>query len=210
MSADYSNIQPQPQIRKGLAIASLVLGIISIPTAGVLGVGAVTAIALGAIALVKIRKEPAIYGGKGMAIAGIVISAASLFFVIIGAAVVLPRVIRVLQSGRESAAIESLMMIHNRQALYYARNGRFSTLRELADEGLIDLNFANSAALSNYKYTSTADASQDKFCVQATRQRPSVASKDVNVDQDGFIRYVESQTPSPVPCGEGVPIAGAQ
>src|SRR5262249_43035223 len=32
MSADYSNIHPQPQTRKGLAIASLVLVIISIPT----------------------------------------------------------------------------------------------------------------------------------------------------------------------------------
>jgi hypothetical protein len=43
MSVSYSDIQPQRQTRNGLAIASLVLGIISIPTLGLLGVGAITA-----------------------------------------------------------------------------------------------------------------------------------------------------------------------
>jgi len=67
MSVSFSNIQPQ-QTRKGLAITSPVLGIISIPTFGLLGVGAIAAIVLCAIALNRIRKEPAVYGGKGMAI----------------------------------------------------------------------------------------------------------------------------------------------
>jgi hypothetical protein len=49
MSVSYSNIQPQ-QTHKGLAITSLVLGIISIPTLGLLGVGAIAAIVLGSIA----------------------------------------------------------------------------------------------------------------------------------------------------------------
>jgi hypothetical protein len=47
MSADYPNVQPQPQPRKGLATASLVLGIVSIPTCGLLLVGAITGIVLG-------------------------------------------------------------------------------------------------------------------------------------------------------------------
>jgi type II secretory pathway pseudopilin PulG len=209
MPADHSNIQPQPQIRKGLAIASLVLGIIGIPTLGLLGVGAITAIALGAIALVRIKKEPATYGGKGMAIAGIITSAVSLFIGVI-VAVTLPLLLKTLHSGRESAAIQNLKAIHGAQTLYQAQNGRFGTIKELADKELLDPNFATGAPLSNYNYISTVDASQDKFCVQATRQAPSVASRDFNIDQDGVIRYVESRTPSPVACGEGSPIAGAQ
>jgi hypothetical protein len=208
MSADHSNIQPKPQSRKGLAIASLILGIISIPTAGLLGVGAVTAIVLGAIALIRIKKEPAAFGGKGMAIAGIIASAVSLFFAI-SAAVSLPLLLKTLQSGRETGAIQSLRVIHNSQTLYQAKNGRFGTLKELAEEGLIDRNYVG-VSTSNYIYTSAPEITQDKYCVQATRQSPSVALRDFNVDQDGFIRYIESKTPSPVPCGEGIPIAGAQ
>src|SRR5262245_58181692 len=83
MSVSYSNIHPQ-QTRKGLAITSLVLGIISIPTLGLLGVGAITAIVLGSIALGRIKKEPAIYGGKGMAVAGIATSVVSLLLAAIG------------------------------------------------------------------------------------------------------------------------------
>src|SRR5262245_30585351 len=96
MSADFSNVQPQPQTRKGLAIASLVLGIISIPTLGLLVVGAITAIVLGVIAIGRIKKEPAIYGGKGMAIGGIITSAVSLLLTavfVMGSAIVVPNVI---------------------------------------------------------------------------------------------------------------------
>jgi len=57
MSVSYSDIQLQRQTRKGLAVASIVLGIVSIPTLGLLGVGAITAIVLGSIALNRIKIE---------------------------------------------------------------------------------------------------------------------------------------------------------
>jgi len=208
MSADYSNVQPQPQTRKGLAIASLVLGIISIPTLSLLVIGAITALVLGSIALNRIKKEPAIYGGKGMAIAGIITSVVSLLLIAVFA-VALPLLLKGLQSGRESAAIRSLRIIHNSQALYQAKKGRFGTLEELTEEGLLDRNYVG-VPTSGYIYTSAPEAIRDKYCAQATRQSPSFALRDFNIDQDGFIRYVESKTPSPIPCGKGVPIAGPQ
>src|SRR5215475_14151315 len=109
MSADYSNIQPAPQTRKGLAVASLVLGIISIPTLGLLVVGAITAIVLGVIALGRIKKEPATYGGKGMAIAGIITSGVSLLLIAVFgilAAIAVPKLNENLRRGRETAAIQ--------------------------------------------------------------------------------------------------------
>jgi hypothetical protein len=209
MSADFSPIQPQTQTRQGLAIASLVLGIISIPTLGLLGVGAITALVLGSIALKRIKKEPATHGGKGMAIAGIITSAISLLL-IVSFAVMLPLLLQGLQAGRESAAIQTLKIIHNSQALHQAKKGRFGTFKELTEEGLLDSKFANGIPTSGYIYTFAPEVTQDKYCVQATRQSLSYALRDFNVNQDGVIRYIESKTPSPIDCGEGIPITSAQ
>ncbi|HUU93662.1 MAG TPA: DUF4190 domain-containing protein [Phycisphaerae bacterium] len=66
---------PGPAKRCGLAIASLVCGILSLPT---VGLGAILAVILGIVGLVKISKSHGALGGKGMAIAGIVLG--GLFF----------------------------------------------------------------------------------------------------------------------------------
>ncbi len=107
MSAGYSNARP----RKGLAIASLVAGIVSIPTLGLLVVGAVTGVVLGAGALSRVNKNPMGYAGKGMAIAGIITSAVSLVIAaIIGvlAAIALPKLQENIKLGGETAAIKTL------------------------------------------------------------------------------------------------------
>lgn len=59
-----------PPIRtSGLAIASLVLGILAFFTLGVTGI---VAVILGHMALSRIRRQPAELGGSGLAIAGLV------------------------------------------------------------------------------------------------------------------------------------------
>ena len=55
--------------KKGLAIASLICGIIG----GWASTASIPAVICGHIALVKIKKEPTAYGGRGMAIAGLVL-----------------------------------------------------------------------------------------------------------------------------------------
>jgi signal peptidase I len=67
------------QLRKGLAKASLILGIFSILTLGVLQLGAALSIILGVIALGKAKNKPTEYGGNSMAIVGITTSVVSLF-----------------------------------------------------------------------------------------------------------------------------------
>lgn len=72
----------QPQ--KSLAVLSMVLGIVSITIGWCCYFGVLTspvAIGLGIFSLFQIKKDPAKYGGKGMAIAGIV--AGVLYFVFI-------------------------------------------------------------------------------------------------------------------------------
>src|SRR5689334_16103090 len=88
---------------KGIAIASLLLGIISIPTLGLIFVGGIAGIILGVIALGKIKSDPAHYAGKGLAIAGIVTSSLSILIAIPGviAAIAIPNLTRAQQAARE-------------------------------------------------------------------------------------------------------------
>ena len=123
--------------------------------------------------------------------------------------VAVPRAIESFKTGRESAAMQTLGTIHKAQVLYHTRKQRFGTLRELNEEKLIDSNFANGAPVGGYVFTSAAEVTQDKYCVQATRQAPSTAWKDFSVTEDGTIRFVESNTPTPIPHGEGAPLASA-
>jgi prepilin-type N-terminal cleavage/methylation domain-containing protein len=125
------------------------------------------------------------------------------------AAVAVPRLLETLRTGRESAAIQTLRTIHNGQAQFQATKQRFATLKELNENNQIDLNYANGSPVSGYIYQSSPEVTQDKYCVQATRQAPSTASRDFNVIEDGAVRFVESKSPGPIPHGEGTPLAGA-
>ena len=72
--APYTAGPPANQ-RKGLAIASLVLGLIGLVTFGLFGVGAMIGLALGGIAIWKATKQPAQYGGRGIAVGGVISNA---------------------------------------------------------------------------------------------------------------------------------------
>ena len=61
--------------RKGLAIASLVLGLIGLLTFGLFGVGAMIGLVLGGVAIWKATKQPSEYGGRGIAIGGVIANA---------------------------------------------------------------------------------------------------------------------------------------
>lgn len=78
----------------GMAIASLVLGISGIFTAGL---GAIVGIILGIIALRAIRKSAGGLSGRGLAVAGIVVSGTVLFMIVflLGPAMILPALWRV-------------------------------------------------------------------------------------------------------------------
>jgi signal peptidase I len=64
--------------RKGLAVASLVLGLIGLLTLGALSLPAIVGIVFGLIALNKARRNPAKYDGRGLAIGGIVAGAVAI------------------------------------------------------------------------------------------------------------------------------------
>jgi type IV pilus assembly protein PilA len=119
---------PRP-VHRGYAIASLVLGILSIPTLGLLLVGAMVSVILGVVALVKESRQPEEYGGKGMAITGIVLSGVSIlvvpFFAGIIAAIAIPSVLRARVSANEAAALGDVRDVIRAEAAYQAENGGY-------------------------------------------------------------------------------------
>jgi type II secretory pathway pseudopilin PulG len=123
------NLAYAPAPRRGLAIASFVLGIIGLPTLGVVGVGALTGIVLGVVALVKAGREPALYGGKGLAVAGIALCVLSVvvmpFILGIVAAIAIPSFLRARVSANEAAAIADIRAVISAQADYQTRNSGF-------------------------------------------------------------------------------------
>jgi type II secretory pathway pseudopilin PulG len=118
-SATSSTGQP----RKGFAIASLVLGFLSIPTLGLFFVGALVGFILGIIALVQASNRPTEYAGKGMAIGGIVLSVLSVIIVPILGIIAVPGLLRARVAGNEASVIGSLRAINSAQATYAATCG---------------------------------------------------------------------------------------
>ena len=136
--------QQPAQKNASLATASLVLGILSFMTMGLLGVGAIAAFIMGIVALKKARKMPAVYGGESFAIAGLVLSSISALmfaYVLLIAAIAIPNLLAARRAANEAGAIVTLRKIAAAEATFYSTKGgarRFATLRELAEEGMIE------------------------------------------------------------------------
>ena len=117
------------QLRKGMAITSLVLGILGLPTLGLLLIGGFVGLGLGIAALLKANRSPGVYGGKGIAIAGIVVNSLALtvmpFVVGIIAAIAIPSLLRARVSANEAGTIGDIRSIVSAEAAYSTANGGF-------------------------------------------------------------------------------------
>ena len=145
--------------QKGLAIAALVLGILSFMTFGLLGVGAIVGIILSVKAMGRVSREPWRYGGRGMAIAGLVLSITSLtstFGIGVVAAIAIPNLMASYRAANEGSAIHSLRTISQAEATFQSNFGHYGTLEELYASGLIDLKLG-SGAKNGYAFKVTLD-----------------------------------------------------
>lgn len=149
--------------QKGMAIASLVLGILS-PLLACVGIGFLTALIaliLGIVAMVKASKAPGVYGGKGAAIAGVILGALTLVSLPIVAAIAIPSLLRARVSANEAATIGDVRTVISGEAAYQTANGGFyDTLECLGTPGncisgytgptFLDPMLANGADKSGY------------------------------------------------------------
>ena len=127
---------PAGKLKTGFAITSLVLGILSLPTLGLLLIGAVTGIVLGIVALSRASKQPDVYGGKGFAITGIALAVVSIVVmpVVLGifAAIAIPALLRARISANEANAIGDTRSVISAQAAYQTTTGHYAELSCLA------------------------------------------------------------------------------
>lgn len=160
---------------KRMAVASLVLGIVGIPTLGLCFVGGIAGIVFGVIAISRSSSNPAKYAGKGLAIAGIVLSSLSLLIAIPGtiAAIAIPNLLKSQQAAREAAAINEIRTICQAEVLYANTKGQgqFTNLRTLGAEGLIDPTLA-SGQKGGYLFSAEPVSSGNGIPMFDTTARP--------------------------------------
>lgn len=133
---------PPANLKSGLAIASMVLGILGFITSIFL-VGILLApigLILGIIALVKANKNPETYGGKGFAIAGVVTSGMIVLFIPIVAAIAVPNLLAARRAANEGSAIGSIRTLSSAEAVFMATAGagKCGDLKTLGSQTLID------------------------------------------------------------------------
>lgn len=123
---------PPPPIapRRGLAIWSLVLGCLGFFSLGLFGL---VGVVLGIVVLIRTARDPAVYGGRGLAIAGIAAGVTSLLAsAVILTTIVIPRLAAARAHAYELSAIQQISTLHMAQAQYNAQFGRYaSNLKEL-------------------------------------------------------------------------------
>jgi type IV pilus assembly protein PilA len=119
---------PRPK-SKSTAVASLVIGILSLPTAGGLVLGALVGAGLGVAALREANHSPETHGGKGLAIAGITTNLLSLVVLAIAIPALMPSRV----AANESAALVHIRTLISAEANYSDKNGgQYDTLECLA------------------------------------------------------------------------------
>lgn len=137
--------RPNGELKKGLAIWSLVIGILNFFTLGLLGVGVVLGITLAVVALSRIKNNPSVYGGKEFATAGLVTSILSLLIIVpigIIAAIAIPNLLASRRAANEGSAIHALRQISSAEYTYASLHGSYGTLEELGTSELINRGIA--------------------------------------------------------------------
>ncbi|MBN2541841.1 DUF4190 domain-containing protein [bacterium] len=130
---DLNKVQPMnsegTRKKNGMATASLVLGIIAIPT-GLFFIGQVLgilAIIFGIVAIINYKKDRAI-GGQGKAIAGIATGSIGICMIIVTllAALAIPRFVSASRKARVTLAKETLKEIYTAQQDFYEMHGYYT------------------------------------------------------------------------------------
>jgi hypothetical protein len=141
-----------PQNRVGLAVAALLLGVISLPLlwGGGLGVAAgLAGAALGGWAFFKARREPMVYGGSRIAVAGVIVSALAVLLAPLRLSLLAPVHLDRLVERNEGRALADVRSVVAAEQAYSSLNhDRYDTLDGLVRPGACLLDHPASAPAS--------------------------------------------------------------
>lgn len=184
--------------KQGLAIASLVIGIVGLAICLLGLLGSIPGLICGIKAVKQANRNPMEYGGKGMAIAGIVINSLLLLGIPIVAAIAIPNLLAARKAANEAAAIGTIRTISSAEATYQATNGNgsFGTLEELANQSLIEQGLSTKFGYKFKVVLSNCTSGSGKNCVAryvvlATPVKygaTGTGTRSFYVDESGVIR----------------------
>jgi len=189
------------KLSNGLAITSLVLGIVSLFTFGLLGIGAIAGITLAIVAIMNAKRHPHEYGGQGLAIAGLITSTISLMILPFGIvmAIAIPNLLASRRAANEGASISALRTLHSAEQTYQATrgNGAYGTLDQLAADGLINPELARG---TRYGYKFRVDIQTGGYNEPAGFQAVGVpvtygdtGVRSFYIDETGVIRAADNR-----------------
>ena len=165
-------VSQDSSLKTGLALASMILGIVAFPTMFVL-IGiliAPIAVILGIVAIRKASNQPQVYGGKPFAIAGIVTGSMVCLFIPLIAAIAIPNLLAARRAANEGSAMNAVEVIAAAQSQHSSMDpdGACGDLMMLASKNLISSELS-SGKRSGYKFVSKGNADDLYSCeVQAT------------------------------------------
>jgi type II secretory pathway pseudopilin PulG len=177
------------QQKSGLAITSMVFGIISLIACGLLGAGPILGLIFGIVALKKASNRPMEYGGKGFAVAGIVLSIVSFFYVGIVMAIAIPNLLASRRAANEAGAIRNVRLLAAAQETFQATagDGRYGTLQELANAGLIDEKLSR-GVMFNYVFEVKPDSSSYEVLATPKKDEDTSGRSFYLSSADGVVR----------------------
>ena len=188
------------ELKKGLAICSLVIGIINLFTMGFLGIGAPVGITLGIVALRKIKRTPSEYGGKGLATAGLATSILSVAIIVpvgIIAAIAIPNLLAARRVANEGSAMRTLRAISVAETTYQRRHESYGTFEQLAEEHLLNPEIATGTR-NGYRFK--VQVSPPKYpdvagfeVVGVPIAYPNSGRRSFYMDDTGVIREADAQ-----------------
>ena len=188
------------EVKKGLAICALVIGIINLFTLGILGVGALVGIILSIVALSRIKRNPSRYGGKGLATAGLITSILSVFIIVpvgIIAAIAIPNIMASYRAANEGSAMQGMREISVAESTYQSTHATYGTFEQLVAGHLIKGDLATGTR-HGYKFTvemstSASPSPQGFHAVGTPVQYPSSGRRSFFIDESGVIRAANAQ-----------------
>jgi hypothetical protein len=199
-------INPADQTTDGKAIASLVLGILSLTLFWILA--GIPAVVLGHISRSSIKKSLGRLKGDGMALAGLImgyLSLAALPFILIVAAIAIPNLLRARTAANEASAMASVRTIitaANRYKIQHPNEGYPGSLEAMSsgDTALIDAQLG-SGVKNGYRFVyelrDPGRSEEAGFFVRAIPNNAgNTGTREFCAGDDGVLHL----TKAPEPC----------
>jgi len=185
-------------LKKGLAIASLVLGIANFFTFGLFGPGFILGIVLALVALSRIKRAPNDYGGREYAVAGLItsiVSVACVIPVLVIAATIVPNVLAARSIANERSGIYTIRQIASVEERYQIGNGEYASLEDLVSAKLLPADLLKEH--NGYKFvvtTSKSSSGTPSFRVNGNPVSYPISGRhSLYVDETAIIRCADRQ-----------------